>query len=239
MEQELKVKLPVFEGPLDLLLSLIQKNKIDIYDIPIAFITRQYLDYLEAWKELNVDIASEFIVMAATLIHIKSRMLLPVQQQDELDDEDDPRLELVEKLLAYQSFKEVALALKEKEAFGETYFFREPQWVEEVDKGSVEQTLFNVDLYVLLKAFSSLIDKKPSMDRRITRESLTLKDKIAIIMERLEIGGEIIFNDLFKETEDRVNMIVSFLALLEILRLGLAFVSQEQDFGEIKIIRRK
>ncbi|QWR77410.1 segregation and condensation protein A [Candidatus Magnetomonas plexicatena] len=239
MEQELKVKLPVFEGPLDLLLSLIQKNKIDIYDIPIAFITRQYLEYLAAWtKELNVDVASEFLVMAATLIHIKSRMLLPVESQDALDEDEDPRLELVGRLLAYQSFKEAALALKEKETFGETYFFRDPQWVDEADAVNTEQTLFSVDLYVLLRAFSSLMDKKPIEARRITRESLTLKDKIAVIMERLDIEKEIIFYDLFGETDDRVDMIVSFLALLEILRLSLAYVFQEQYFGKIKIVKR-
>ncbi|MBF0519514.1 MAG: segregation/condensation protein A [Nitrospirae bacterium] len=238
MEQELKVKLPIYEGPLDLLLSLIQKNKIDIYDIPIAFITRQYLEYLAAWtKELNVDIASEFLVMAATLIHIKSRMLLPVERQDALDEDEDPRLELVQRLLSYQSFKEAALLLKEKESFGETCFYRDPQWIDE-DTSEVKQSLFSVDLYVLLRAFSSLIDKKPVEARLITRESLTLKDKIAIIMERLEIEKEITFYDIFEETDDKVDMIVSFLALLEILRLGLACVFQEQYFGEIKIVKR-
>ncbi|KWT75005.1 segregation and condensation protein A [Candidatus Magnetominusculus xianensis] len=238
-EAAYKIKLDVFEGPLDLLLSLINKNKIDIYDIPIAFITGQYLEYLTIMKDLNIDIAGEFIVMAATLIHIKSKMLLPAEERVGQEEEEDPRAELVQRLIEYQSYKEAAFSLKEKEAVWENIFSKEPEWELETSKTQQQPYLINIDLYDLVKALQCVIDKKPFAVRSITKEHLTIKDKIAIITERLEFEKEkILFDSLFTDAATKVEVIITFLALLEILRLGLAYAYQDIEFSHIWIRKR-
>lgn len=230
------VKLPAFEGPLDLLLHLIRENKIDIYDIPIALITHQYLEYLEIMKELNLDIAGEFLVMAATLIHIKSRMLLPVDEEIPEEEREDPRFELVQRLLEYQAFKEASLALREREMEWSNVFTRLHE-TEDIDMESTgELNLFDLSLFDLIAAFKRMLEKTPPEAVTITRETLTVKDRVAYILEKIEKTEAIRFEDLFDENRSRPRLIVTFVALLEVLRLGLVRVFQERDFGTIWII---
>ncbi|MBF0338272.1 MAG: segregation/condensation protein A [Nitrospirae bacterium] len=244
-----RIKLAVFEGPLDLLLSLIKKNKIDIYDIPIAFITTQYLQELEVIRELNLDIAGDFLVLAATLIYIKSRMLLPVQEQ-EAAEEEDPRLELVQRLIEYQSFKEAAFSLREIEEKWESVFIKEPfagykeptpgDDVAEGQEATAGYTLVNLNIYDLFEAFRNVFETKPPRTVHIAKDTLTIDDKIAIIIRRLEDAGgrQIEFNDLFAGEVTRLNVIVTFLALLEMLKGGYIHIYQKMDFGEIWIKKR-
>lgn len=236
LEIPYSVKLPVFEGPLDLLLHLIRENKIDIYDIPIALITHQYLEYLEIMKELNLDIAGEFLVMAATLIHIKSRMLLPVDEEIPEEEREDPRFELVQRLLEYQAFKEASLALREREMEWSNVFTRLHE-TEDIDIESTgELNLFDLSLFDLIAAFKRMLEKTPPETITITRETLTVKDRVAYILEKIEKTEAIRFEDLFDENRSRPRLIVTFVALLEVLRLGLVRVFQERDFGTIWII---
>jgi segregation and condensation protein A len=161
MEETYSVKLPLFEGPLDLLLHLIREQKVDIYDIPIALITRQYLEYLEMMKELNLEIAGDFLVMAATLIHVKSRMLLPIEETADTEEPEDPRLELVVKLLEYQAFKDAALGLREKEEERSSLYTREPSEEEEepAPEEADQPLLFELNIYDLIHAFRDLLEK--------------------------------------------------------------------------------
>lgn len=236
MEDIYRIKIPVFEGPLDLLLHLIKENKIDIYDIPIALITGRYLQYIKMMKELNLEIAGEFLVMAATLIHIKSRMLLPPDEEAPAEEQEDPRLELVQRLLEYQAFKDAALDLREREEEWMNVFHREPITEKESETEEPELYLFDVNLFDLLGAFKNMLDKAPTEVVEITRETLTVKDKISLIMEMLENQDTIRFEDLFKEDKTRAQLIVTFIALLELVRLGLARAYQEKDFGNIWLI---
>lgn len=235
MEELYKIKLPVFEGPLDLLLHLIKENKIDIYDIPISFITGKYLEYIEVMKELSLEIAGEFIVMAATLIHIKSRMLLPADEVSAEEQLEDPRIELVQRLLEYQTFKDAASILKEKENEWLKVFERQPDKDEE-DGVQPELYLFDVNIFDLIGAFKKVFDSAPPEIHTITKETLTVKDRMLFINEMLENLESLRFEELFKENISRIKLIVTFLALLEILRLGLARVYQEKEFGNIWII---
>jgi len=236
MEQLYKIKLPEFEGPMDLLLHLIKENKVDIYDIPISLITGQYLEYIEIMKELDLEIAGEFLVMAATLIQIKSRMLLPPDEEAPPEEMEDPRFELVQRLLEYQAFKDAASILKEKEDERLKIFGRAPEIPVEEEALLPELYLFDVNLFDLLAAFKKLLTNAPPEMRTITRETLTVKDKMMHIVDMLENIESIRFEELFKESFTRVQLIVTFLALLELLRLGLARVYQEQQFGNIWVI---
>ncbi len=236
-----QVKIPVFEGPLDLLLHLIKENKIDIYDIPIALITRQYLEYLELMKELNLDIASEFLVMAATLIYIKSRMLLPKDESGEVTEED-PRLELVERLLEYQAIKEAALELKEREEEWSGVLRRPDIGVEDepADEDNVKELyLFDLNIFDLLSAFKKLVEKLPPEVIEISPETLTVKDRISYILEQLEQRESLRFEDLFEGMRTKDALIVTFLALLELLKLGLVRAYQERPFSIIWIFKRE
>lgn len=230
------IKVPAFEGPLDLLLHLIKQNKVDIYDIPITLITKQYLDYIEIMKELNLEIASEFLVMAATLIYIKSRMLLPPDETIEPENPEDPRAGLVQRLLEYQAFKEVSVPLRLMEEVWANVFSRPP-----FDKNEVsmepELYLFEVNLFDLMGALKKMLGKIPPEAMRITRETLTVKDRIALVLERLENEQTVRFDSLFDGAGTRLQIIVTFLALLEILRLGLGRVYQDKDFGAIWVLR--
>lgn len=232
------IKVPIFEGPLDLLLHLIKENKVDIYDIPIAVITGQYLQYIKMMKELDLDIAGDFLVMAATLIHIKSMMLLPIDEEAPEEEQEDPRLELIQRLLEYQTFKDASLGLREREEEWMNIFHREPLKDEETEAESAEPELylFDVNLFDLLGAFKKILNTAPPEIVRITREALTVKDKISHIMEMLENNDTIRFEDIFKEDRSRVQIVVTFVALLELIRLGLARAYQENDFGNIWVI---
>ncbi|TAN38571.1 MAG: segregation/condensation protein A [Nitrospirae bacterium] len=235
MEELYKIKLPAFEGPMDLLLHLIRENKIDIYDIPISFITGQYLQYIDMMRDLDLEIAGDFLVMAATLIHIKSRMLLPVDEVTEEDQREDPRLELVQRLLEYQAYKDAATILKGKEDDSLRVFGRSPQ-EEEGEEETEQPYLFDVNIFDLLGAFKKILDTAPPEVRTITKETLTVKDRMSAIIGMLEEADSIRFEEVFKDNVTRVQLIVTFLSLLELLRLGLARVYQEKEFGSIWII---
>jgi segregation and condensation protein A len=230
MADTYNIKIPVFEGPFDLLLHLIKENKIDIYDIPIALITGQYLHYIGMMKELNLEIAGEFLVMAATLIYIKSRMLLPPDEEASPEELEDPRLELVNRLVEYQRFKEAASDLRK----------REEEWMKVFQKEPVSDEegiyLSDVNLFDLLGAFKKILDTSPPELVSITKETLTVKDKMSVIMEMLERQEAIRFEEMFKEGVTRLQLIITFIALLELIRFGLARAYQEKEFGNIWVI---
>jgi segregation and condensation protein A len=234
MEESINIKIPLFEGPFDLLLHLIRENKIDIYDIPISLITGQYLEYIEIMKELNLEIAGDFLVMAATLIQIKSRMLLPPDEETPAEEQEDPRLNLVQRLLEYQKYKEAAGEFRTKEEEWLKIFHREPLSAEDEEEG--ELYLFDLSLFDLLDAFKKILDKAPPDVVSITRETLTVKDKMSAIMEILEGKEAVRFEDLFRNGVARVQLIITFVSLLELIRLGLARVYQEKEFGNIWVI---
>lgn len=231
-----RCSLPVFEGPLDLLLHLIKENKIDIYDIPIVEITHQYLLYIELMKELNLDIAGDFLVMAASLIHIKSRMLLPVDEEAQEEPAEDPRAELVKRLLEYQAFKDSSIQLRQREELWKNVFFRP---IAEVDDVLYEEEplLIEANVFDLITAFQKLLARAPQHAVEISRETLTITDKITHIIERIEKEDAIQFESLFDADYTRTTLIVTFLALLEIVRLGLARIYQERSFVQIWILK--
>ncbi|MDA8171111.1 MAG: segregation/condensation protein A [Nitrospiraceae bacterium] len=239
MSGQYSIKIPVFEGPLDLLLHLIKKNEIDIYDIPISLITGQYLEYIGIMKELNLEIAGEFLVMAATLIQIKSRMLLPIEEQGpEGEGDEDPRLELVQRLLEYQAFKEASLALKEWGQQWSEVRYRTSEDEEEPDeKGGETLPLSDISLFDLIQAFQRILEKAPPELQNISRQTLSLNDSVSRILERLEEKETVRFEELFPEGAAKSHLIVTFVAILEILKLGLARVYQEEKFGPIWVIR--
>jgi len=232
MEDSIKIKIPVFEGPFDLLLHLIREHKIDIYDIPISLITSQYLEYIEIMKELNLEIAGDFLVMAATLIQIKSRMLLPPDEEAPSEEQEDPRRDLVQRLLEYQRYKDAALDFRTKEDEWLKVFHREPL----SDEEEGELYLFDLSLFDLLDAFRKILEKTPSEIVSITKETLTVKNRMSMIMEIIEEHEAVRFEDLFKEGITKIHLIVTFLALLELIRLGLARAYQEREFGNIWVI---
>ena len=234
-----KVKLEIFEGPLDLLLYLIRKNEVDIYDIPIATITEQYLEYLDLMTVLNLDIAGEYLVMAATLAKIKSKLLLPPVEDDE-EEEIDPRAELLEHLLEYQHYKEVAYQLKNRELLEKDIFTRK-QVEEQVkgDKGDGE--IIEVSLFDLVDALRHVIEKKdlPGNLIEVNVERISVKDKIADILLTLKEKQEIIFQTIFDALSSKYEIIVTFLAVLELMRLRAIKVFQVHPHGEIRIIALK
>lgn len=237
MELPLKVRLETFEGPLDLLLYLIKKNEIDIYDIPISVITQQYLEYLEMMKNLNLDVAGEFLLMAATLLHIKSKMLLPATEEEEGEkEEEDPRAELVRRLLEYQRFKEAAQQLVkgpllDREVFVRSFFGDSLEEKEKEEKVSGEVTLFD-----LLEAMKKVLEALPAEEfQEISAEHLNIKDKILHIMERLWEADSMAFTDFYTASTSRREIVVTFLALLELLRLRMIRVYQGETFGSIRI----
>jgi len=228
-----EVKLDVFEGPLDLLLYLIKKNEIDIYDIPIAFITEQYLKHLEIMRSLNLDLAGEYLLLTATLLYIKSKMLLPVQDGDE-EDESDPREELVRQLLEYQAFKEASLNLDKRFLLGRDVFKRGYSAGEEIDRG--KRPFMEVGVFELVEVFrtivSSMVDETLM---EIDIERISLSDRINEIMERLGREKDLTFTDLLGSGPSRKEIIYTFLAILELMKLRLLRAYQASSFGAIRI----
>ena len=238
--EDYKVKLEVFEGPLDLLLYLIKRDEVDIYDISIERITKQYLSYLEAFQVLNIELAGEFIVMAANLLYIKSRTLLPVDQQmaEEDAEEDDPRWELIRQLIEYKKFKEAAGLLREQEALQENLFARVPATPE---LAPTENLLVEeVGIFDLIHAFQKILkrlEKKPEDLREIFAENFTVSDKIEHVLRITSTGVPIRFAELFADVAGRTEIVVTFLAMLELIRLKQLRVRQEMMCGEIWIDR--
>ena len=233
-----RVRLDAFSGPLDLLIHLIKKNEVNIYDIPISFITAQYLQYVELMEELNLDVAGEFLVMAATLIHIKSRMLLPRPDPNQDDAEEDPRDALVNRLLEYQKFKAAANLLHERETMRSAQWQRPDQVVAGL-AGEEFETEVEVDLVSLMAAFKAVLDRakqRPTMP--IPGEQVSIEDRIAQLLSRLSETDACGFEDLFADTDSRRDLIVTFLALLEMIRMRLVRVFQAGSFGAIRIYKR-
>jgi segregation and condensation protein A len=237
MESDYKVKLEIFEGPLDLLLFLIKRDEIDIYDISIERITRQYLEYLQAFKELNIDIAGEFIVMAANLIYLKSRSLLPIDQQPPEEDaeEDDPRWDLIRQLIEYKKFKEAAAQLHTRELEQERVFTRDGGSAPSDREGPLR--LGEVGIFQLINAFQNVIKRVQEREdlRQIFGEHFTVSDKIDVILERVAGDTQLRFSELFGSIASRVEIVVTFLALLELIRLKQVRVTQRSPFDEIEI----
>jgi len=235
-ETNYAIKLDIFEGPLDLLLYLIKKNEIDIYNIPIALVTEQYLQYLKMIKALNLDLAGEYLVMASTLIHIKSRMLLPPPEEPE-EEEEDPRAELVRQLLEHKTFKEIATNLGNRPLLERDVFTRAAVLPEEVaESAEDEDVLTEVSVFELIEAFHrivSQIDKKELME--IDLEKLSLTDIINEIMEKLTVTKNLNFEELLGDRKDRRRIIYTFLALLELIKLRMVKAYQTSNFGAIRI----
>ena len=230
-----EIKLDIFEGPLDLLLYLIKKNEIDIYDIPIALITEQYLEYIEMLRSLNLDLAGEFLVLAATLIHIKSRLLLPVEEDPAAEEEEDPRAELVRQLLEYQAFKEAALQLDNRPVLERDVFTRSCP-VTGPDDPEVDESFTEMDVFDLVKAFQQIIARLDKEERiEINTEEMSLADRINDIMERLREYKHLTFTELLGERTDRRWILYTFLALLELMKLRMIRAYQGEPYGVIRL----
>jgi segregation and condensation protein A len=227
-----RVKLSVFEGPLDLLLYLIRKNQVDIYDIPIAEITQQYLDILDLMRTLNLDVAGEFLVMAATLTQIKSKMLLPGEAQGEEEEEgEDPRKELVDRLLEYERFKEAARALGDRDLLERDVFIRKAPEDEDEE--------LELSLFELIEAMQEVLKKASrGLMQEITLERITIEEKITDILDRLSGSrGELDFTSLFEGEPTRELIILTFLAVLELMKMRMVKVYQRRAFAAIKLRR--
>ena len=240
-DQAYEVKLEAFTGPMDLLLHLIRKQKVNIYDIPIALIARQYLEYLSLMKTLNLSLAGEFLVMAATLLYIKSRMLLPKETTTELEDDEvlDPRGELVRQLIEYERFKDAAGSLVARERIWRDSFSRDPLPVPKKSEEEEDVWAEDLQLFDLLTALQGVLDRAPSEQYvEVSRENWTVEERIQMVMERLESESTIPFEELFEEHWSRPLIIVTFLGLLELVRMNLVRLFQGEWFGPIHVTRR-
>lgn len=236
-DEVLRLHLDQFEGPLEVLLYLIKSQEIDIFDIPLLKITEQFLRFLDLMEEENLEITGDFLVMAATLIQIKSRMLLPDdvdEDEDEEIDEGDPRLELVEKLLEYRRYRDITTSLGECAEAAADRFPRSAKPKIEVDPD--EEEYLEVNLYDLLKAFRGMIRYlSQDMIQTVTAEESSVDDKIAVIETMLSEEGSAAWIDLFKTCRSRVEMVCCFLAILELCRMGRVRAHQHKNFGDIRL----
>jgi segregation and condensation protein A len=234
-----KVKLEVFEGPLDLLLYLIKKEELDIYDIPIAKITDQYLEYLELMKLLDLNIAGEFLVMAATLMHIKSKMLLPPDQLGEEEkEEEDPRAELVRRLLEYRKFKEAAEELAHMESHQKHFFARAGTAGAKEEPVPIKDEFFEASLFDLITAFTKVLKDIPKdVFHEVIKDEFTVSEKIHDILHMLVEKPLVLFTYLFRTAKNKMEIITMFLALLELIRLKEVTVRQSAPFTDIEITR--
>jgi len=240
MQTEYKVKLEVFEGPLDLLLYLIKKDEVDIYDVSIELITSQYLEYLETFRMLDLEIAGEFVVMAANLIYIKSRSLLPAHQQppDEDAEEEDPRWDLIRQLIEYKKFKDAAFQLHQRELVQEGLIARMPEKPDFNDSDALLKS--EVGIFDLISAFQKVlkkIEQKRENLREIFEENFTVSDKIDFIIRSVAGDKPVAFSELFASAASRTEIAVTFLALLELIRMKQLRVVQNGLFAEIEIRR--
>ena len=223
----------IFEGPMDLLVHLIKKNELDIYDIPVALITEQYLQYVDWMKAMNVEFAGDFIVMASTLAQIKSRMLLPVHDGED-EEEEDPRLELTRPLLEYLQMKSVADQLVERNLLGEKTFIRNPSRDEFLT--NPDDDYIKIGLFELIDAFQKILDRIPGDHRvEMSTDEISVKDRISQIVDILESRASFTFLELFSDKPGRQEVIVTFLALLEMVKLTLIRVVQNLNTGIIRI----
>ncbi|MBD3263604.1 MAG: chromosome segregation protein ScpA [Candidatus Omnitrophica bacterium] len=229
----MKIRLDIFEGPLDLLIYLIKKDHLNIYDIPIAKVVNQYLQFLELMKLLDINIASEYLVMAANLISIKSKMLLPQQQQAE-EPEEDPREELVKKILEYEKFKGAADFLRTKEVERNKYFKRPSS-----DSNNVE-VYIEASIFDLISAFKSALKEVPKeIFFEVVREEFTVEDKIHDLLHLLLSKEKVALDALFSSAKSKLEIVVTFLAILELIKLKEVVAVQEELFGPILIARKE
>ena len=236
-EAGITIKLDAFEGPLDLLLHLIKKEEIDIWNIPIARITEQYLDYLHVMEDLNINLAGEWLLMAATLIYIKSKMLLPADpaMSTQEDSQEDPRKELVYQLLEHQKFKNAAQMLYTREEVENAVWHNPPPEVVEDEKGVVAVTLFD-----LVRAFHEIVQRfEAQRAMELTQEEVSIEEKIADIRRLFLVHNTLLFSNFFADARSKRHLIVTFLALLELVRLREIWVYQKKTFDEIYITKGK
>ncbi len=235
-----KIKLEIFEGPLDLLLYLVKKDHLNIYDIPIAKVTEQYLGYIELMRLLDLSIAGEFLVMAATLMEIKSKMLLPAQEEQIEEELEDPRAELVRRLLEYEKFKEIAESLRLRESGQREIFKRPPVPDKQVEPSGDAQGYFEASLFDLIAAFSQAMKDVPrELFYEVIKDEFTIDDKIHQILHLLLTCSSVGLFELFSKAKSKIEGIVIFLAILELIRLKEIVARQKELFGEIEISRNK
>lgn len=233
-----KIQIPLFEGPLDLLLYLIRREKIDIHDIPIAPITRQYMEYLELMKELNLEVAGEFMVMAATLIHIKSKMLVPVDptEAEGGEEAEDPRAELVQRLLEFQRYKEAAGILHQQAQIRAATWTRPDAVLPRFDDAGEE--MLEAGLFDLIAAFKDLLERRKTLlAHEVEPEGPSVEARMEELLVLVKEGESLDFMGLFQSLETKSAMIVTFLALLELIRLRRVKVYQRGMFGAIRVFR--
>jgi segregation and condensation protein A len=231
---DLKISLPLYEGPLDLLLDLIRRQKLNVYDIPIATVTQQYLDYLHMMEEMNVDLASEFLLMAAQLIYIKSRMLLPPDPDASPEELEDPRAELVRRLLEYEKFKNAAQMLYQRE------MIENASWSNAgslgLEDGELEPEVA-VTLYDLLTVFRDVLkraEQRPMLE--VHRDEFSVEQMMAFLFDNiLSRNGSVALSDVLPDIGSRRGLITAFLAILELTRLNAIFLKQDRTFGEINV----
>jgi len=238
-EFDYKVQLDIFEGPLDLLLYLIKRDEIDIYDISIDRITKQYMEYLDAFRLLNIGLAGEFLVMAANLCYIKSRTMLPkhVQPPEEDAEEEDPRWDLIRQLIEYKKFKDAANFLQHREVEQQSIFRNIPEAIE-VEEGE-ERPLAEVSIFDLIRAFQNVLKRFEDEDslNEIYDDRWTVGDKIDHLLKKVEPGHSMKFSALFEAASSKGEVIVTFLALLELMKLNHFRVQQDTHLGEIELQR--
>jgi segregation and condensation protein A len=237
-DNDYKVRLEIFEGPLDLLLYLIKKDEIDIYDVSLERITSQYLAYLETFQMLNIEVASEFIVMAANLMYIKSRTLLPVSQQPPEEDAeaDDPRWELIRQLVEYKKFKDAAQFLQVRDATGAEFYAATPELP---DLSAPASSALQAGIFDLIRAFQKVLKRFDEVHslREIIDDRWTVSDKIDFLLSTVPVGGRLKFEELFTEASSRSEVIVTFLAILELIKLHFLEIEQNTTLGEISVMR--
>src|SRR5215210_2666899 len=232
------VKLANFEGPLDLLLHLIRKHEVNVYDIPIALVARQYLDYLDLMEELNLEVAGEFLVMAATLIHIKSRTLLPRADPAQEDPDEDPREALIRRLLEHQKYKAAAELLHERETLRSAQWTRPDGPIAEI-AGEAPEPEIEVDLFSLISAFRTVVERAKQRPKiYLPSEQIPIEDRIEQLMAKLSETEACGFEDLFADVQSRAGIVVTFLAMLEMIRLKLIRVFQSGSMGPIRVYKR-
>jgi len=236
-----KIKLEVFEGPLDLLLYLIKKDELNIYDIPIAQITDQYMEYLDMMKLLDLDVVGDFLVMAATLMQIKSKMLLPPDPSEQAAEELDPRDELVQRLLEYKKFKEAAKDLGNKELVRQDFFRRklDEEKLKELKENATE-VYFEASLFDLISAFANALKNVPrDVFYDVIKEEFTVEQKIHDILHLFLHHNTVFLADLFAKARSKDEVIVTFMAVLELIRLREVVAMQKGIFGDIEVVRNK
>ncbi len=233
LEEIYKVKLDdIFEGPMDLLVHLIKKHEVDIYDIPISLITEQYLEYLKWIKAMNIDSVGNFILIASTLTHIKSRMLIPAHEEE--NGEDDPRLEIIKPLEEYIQMKSAAEQLAERNLLGKDTFARSPDLKDHLI--SKEDEIIKVGLFELIDAFQKILEKiSPDGQVDITADTISVKDKITQLVDILESRESVTFDELFLQNTDKSEVVVTFLAILEMVKLSLLRIVQYTQTGIIRL----